>query len=89
MSSPEKADPTMYRKMRDHMLRFKQPGFEPGAVQKVLMDWHVGNGTATILAELMEARASISAAAAGTWAEGKAIPRFVKRRSVRFAWPND
>jgi hypothetical protein len=50
MSSPEKADPTMYRKMRDHMLRFKQPGFEPGAVQKVLMDWHVGNGKATILA---------------------------------------
>jgi hypothetical protein len=50
MSTPPKADPAIYRKLRDQMLQSEQPGFEPGAVQMVLMDWHLGNGTVTVLA---------------------------------------
>jgi hypothetical protein len=50
MDSSPRADPAMYRKLRDHMLRSKQPNFEPDAVQAVFMDWHVGNGTATVFA---------------------------------------
>jgi len=50
MSTPPRADPAIYRRLRDHMLQLKQPGFGPGAVQKVLMDWHVDNGTVTVLA---------------------------------------
>jgi hypothetical protein len=50
MSTPPKADPAIYRKLRDDMLPSTQPGFEPSAVQKVLMDWNVGNGTTTVLA---------------------------------------
>ena len=50
MSSPPKADPAIYRKLRDRMLQSRQHGFEPAAVQSVLMDWHVGNGTVTVFA---------------------------------------
>jgi hypothetical protein len=50
MSTPPRADPAIYRKLRDRMLQTKQPGFEPAAVQSVSMDWHVGNGTATVFA---------------------------------------
>ena len=50
MASPTKADPAIYRKLRDQMLNSKQPGFEPDAVQAVFMDWNIGNGTATVLA---------------------------------------
>jgi hypothetical protein len=50
MASLPKADPAMYRKLRDQMLQSKQPGFEPDAVQAVFMDWNIGNGTATVLA---------------------------------------
>jgi hypothetical protein len=50
MDSPPKADPAMYRKLRDHMLRSKQPGFKPDAVQAVFMDWNVSRGTATVVA---------------------------------------
>jgi hypothetical protein len=50
MSTPPKADPAIYPRLREHMLTSKLPNFEPGALQKVLMDWHVANGTATVLA---------------------------------------
>jgi hypothetical protein len=50
MDPSPKADPAMYRNLRDHMLRSKHPDFEPNAVQEVFMDWHVGNGTATVFA---------------------------------------
>jgi hypothetical protein len=50
MDSSPKADPAMYRKLRDDMLRSKQLDFKPDAVQAVFMDWHVGNGTATVFA---------------------------------------
>jgi hypothetical protein len=50
MSTTPKADPAIYRKLRDQMLQSVQPGFEPDAVQAVFMDWNIGNGTATVLA---------------------------------------
>ena len=50
MSTTPKADPAIYRKLRDQMLQSEQPGFEPDAVQAVFMDWNIGNGTATVLA---------------------------------------
>jgi hypothetical protein len=50
MSTSPKADPTIYPRLREHMLTSKRPNFEPDAVQIVLMNWHIGNGTATVMA---------------------------------------
>jgi hypothetical protein len=50
MSTPPRADPAVYLRLREHMLTSTLPNFEPSAVQKVLMDWHVTNGAATVLA---------------------------------------
>jgi hypothetical protein len=52
MSTPPKADPTIYPKLREHALQMRIPGVAPDAVQAVLMDWRLGNGTATVLAAM-------------------------------------
>jgi hypothetical protein len=50
MDTPHKADPAIYPRLREHMLTSKLQNYESGAVQKALMDWHVTNGTVTVLA---------------------------------------
>lgn len=50
MSTPNKADPAIYPTLRENALRnFRLRGLADEAVHSVLMDWHVGNGTATVL----------------------------------------
>jgi hypothetical protein len=48
--APGKADPAIYPKLRAHALAMRLPNLPSDAVFAVLMDWHVGNGTATVLA---------------------------------------
>jgi hypothetical protein len=48
--TPAKADPTIYLKLRSGALQTRLPNLPPGSVHAVLMDWHVGAGTATVLA---------------------------------------
>jgi hypothetical protein len=46
-----KADPAIYPKMRQHAFTMRpRPDTPPDTISVVLMDWHVGNGTATVLA---------------------------------------
>lgn len=48
--APTKADPAIYPKMRANALAMRDPNLGSGAVSVVLMDWHVANGTASVLA---------------------------------------
>jgi hypothetical protein len=48
--APGKADPAIYPKMREHALTMRLPNLPVDAVSIVLMDWHVTNGTATVMA---------------------------------------
>jgi hypothetical protein len=50
MNTPNRADPAIYPKMRRHALEIRLPNLATDAVHAVLMDWHVGNGTASVLA---------------------------------------
>jgi hypothetical protein len=51
MSTPPKADPAIYPKLREHaLLRIRLNNLANDSVHSVLMDWDVGNGTATVLA---------------------------------------
>jgi hypothetical protein len=51
MNTPPKADPAIYKVMRENaLLRVRLQNLEDHSVHSVLMDWHVGNGTATVLA---------------------------------------
>ncbi len=45
-----KADPAIYSQMRRQALEMRLPNVARGAVQAVLMDWHVDRGTVTVLA---------------------------------------
>jgi hypothetical protein len=47
---PDKADPSIYPKMRATALEIRLNGVEPKTVHTVLMDWNVANGTATVMA---------------------------------------
>jgi hypothetical protein len=48
--TPGKADPSIYPKMRAHALEMRNASLPVDAIYIVLMDWHVGGGTATVLA---------------------------------------
>jgi hypothetical protein len=48
--NPPKADPAIYAKMRASALTMHDPDLAGDAVAVVLMDWYVGNGTASVLA---------------------------------------
>jgi hypothetical protein len=50
MSTPPKADPAIYPKLREHALHFRLDNLPADSVHAVLMDWNVGLGTATVLA---------------------------------------
>jgi hypothetical protein len=50
MNTPPKPDPAIYQKMRSNALRVPLPNLSQDQVHVVLMDWHVGTGTATVLA---------------------------------------
>jgi hypothetical protein len=50
MNAPQKADPAIYPKMREHALQSRFKNLSGDSVHSVLMDWNVGNGTATVLA---------------------------------------
>ncbi len=50
MSEPGKADPAIYPKMRANALAMRNPKLAADPVYIVLMDWHVENGTASVLA---------------------------------------
>jgi hypothetical protein len=50
MSTPDRADPTIYPKLRDSALKSRFPNLSHDAVHVVLMDWRVSNGMATVLA---------------------------------------
>lgn len=43
-------DPSNYLKMRGQALQFRLPGLKENVIHTVLMDWFVGNGTATVVA---------------------------------------
>ena len=50
MSTPDRADPAIYPKLRDSALKSRFPNLSHDAVHLVLMDWRVGDGMATVLA---------------------------------------
>lgn len=50
MNTPQKADPAIYRSLRENALKLRPNSLRNDAVHAVLMDWNVGNGTATVLA---------------------------------------
>jgi hypothetical protein len=50
MINAPKADPAIYPKMRAHALEMRLKNLASDAVQIVLMDWNITNGTATVLA---------------------------------------
>lgn len=50
MDTPRKADPAVYVRLRQQALEKQLPNLPRDTVHIVLMDWHVGNGTATVLA---------------------------------------
>jgi hypothetical protein len=47
---PRKADPAIYSQMRRKALETPLPNVPRDAVHQVLMDWHVGKGTVTVVA---------------------------------------
>jgi hypothetical protein len=49
-SAPGKADPAIYPRMRANALAMHGKTLGSGTVVVVLMDWHVANGTASVLA---------------------------------------
>jgi len=81
MTATPKADPANYRKLRDHMLRSKQPGFEPDAVEAVLMDWNLGNGTATVLAAA-DGSASVDLSSGGGYIGGGQKYRAIRNAAL-------
>lgn len=56
-------------KLRDNMLQSRQTGFEPEAIQLVFMDWHVGIGTATVMAAV-DGTASVYLSSGGGYLGG-------------------
>ena len=50
MKNPGRPDPSIYQNMRENALHMKTGNLGPGDVFAVLMDWHVANGTASVLA---------------------------------------
>jgi hypothetical protein len=50
MSTPQRADPTIYPKMRENALKLRLGNLPDNAVHALLMDWQIGNGTMTVLA---------------------------------------
>lgn len=47
---PDKADPSIYPKLRANALHVRLEGIALKAVHAVLMDWNVANGSATVMA---------------------------------------
>lgn len=50
MSTPNRPGPGIYQGLRESALRMQRPGLGSADVYVVLMDWHVANGTASVLA---------------------------------------
>ncbi len=50
MSTPPKPNPAIYLKLRSNALQAPLPDLATDLVHVVLMDWHVGAGTASVLA---------------------------------------
>lgn len=87
MSQPAKADPAMYLKLRQHALELRLPDLSATAIHAVLMDWHLGNGTATVLAA-QDGTASLYLSSGGGFiggSEGKAVLNREIRQSALHA----
>lgn len=65
----KRAEPSNYLKMREQALRFRLPGLKENAVHAVLMDWFVGNGTATVVA-VADGAASVYLSSGGGFTGG-------------------
>jgi hypothetical protein len=51
MNTPQKADPAIYPGLRENaLLRIRLKNLQENSLHSVLVDWHAGNGTATVLA---------------------------------------
>jgi hypothetical protein len=70
MSAPNKADPAIYPKMREHaLLKIRLNNLPDDSVHSVLMDWAVANGTATVLAAV-DGTASVYLSSGGGYLGG-------------------
>lgn len=87
MNAPPKADPAMYRKLRDHMLQSKEAGLEPGAIRIVMMDWHISNGTVTVLAAIDGTASVYLSSGGGYLGGGQRFPEIgeVAKKAVQLA----
>ena len=87
MSTPPKADPSIYPRMRENVLRLRLKNCESGAVQIVLMDWHVPNGTASVLASADGTTSIYLSSGGGYLGGGQKHPqiRDAARRAVSIA----
>jgi hypothetical protein len=87
MNQPGKADPSIYPKMREHALQIQPPSREPGSVGAILMDWHVGNGTASVLAAFDGTASVYLSSGDGFIGGGQSYPevREAALRAVRIA----
>lgn len=65
----KRAEPSNYLKMREQALRVRLPGLKENAVHAVLMDWFVGNGTATVVA-VADGAASVYLSSGGGFTGG-------------------
>ncbi|MGA7830488.1 MAG: hypothetical protein WCA21_05975 [Terracidiphilus sp.] len=50
MEPIQKADPSIYPKMRENALKIRLDNLPADSVHAILMDWDIGNGTVTVLA---------------------------------------
>ena len=69
MDAAPRADPAIYPKLRGHALELRPGTLADGAVHVVLMDWHVNNGTVTVLAAA-DGTASIDLSSGGGFLGG-------------------
>jgi hypothetical protein len=69
MSTTPRADPAIYAKLRERALEFRLEDKSPDTVQAVLMDWHTGNGTLSVVAAV-DGSASIYLSSGGGFIGG-------------------
>jgi hypothetical protein len=82
MSATDKADPAIYQKMRTSALESRNTNVPSGAVYLVLMDWHVGNGTVSVLAAV-DGTASIYFSSGGGFIGGGQKYPEIREAAVR------
>jgi hypothetical protein len=83
---PRKADPAVYSQMRRQALEMQLPDVARGAVQIVLMDWHVDKGTVTVLAAADGTASLYLSSGAGLVGVARSSSRYGRRRCMRWRW---